>query len=103
MSPEMLNSLITTGGAGGIDMNETTLLGAAILLEIPIGLVLLSRSLRYKANRLANISASVLMTLVMIGTLLMAGTSYHYLFVAPITIQTSLFILWYAWTYTKKK
>src|SRR3546814_166390 len=36
MSPEMLNSLITTGGAGGIDMNETTLLGAAILLEIPI-------------------------------------------------------------------
>src|SRR3546814_3577706 len=79
MSPEMLNSLITTGGAGGIDMNETTLLGAAILLEIPIGLVLLSRILKYKANRLANIIASVLMTLVMIGTLLMGGTSYHYI------------------------
>src|SRR3546814_747149 len=51
MSPEMLNSLITTGGAGGIDMNETTWLGAAILLEIPIGLVLLSRIWKYKAKR----------------------------------------------------
>ncbi|HEY9541627.1 MAG TPA: DUF6326 family protein [Luteimonas sp.] len=101
MSPEMLNSLITTGGAGGIDMNETTLLGAAILLEIPIGLVLLSRILKYKANRLANIIASVLMTLVMIGTLLMGGTSYHYIFFATIEIATTLFILWYAWTWPK--
>src|SRR3546814_10176723 len=103
MSPEMLNSLITTGGAGGIDMNETTLLGAAILLEIPIGLVLLSRILKYKANRLANIIASVLMTLVMIGTMLMGGTSYHYIFFANIEIATTLFILWYAWTWTRSE
>src|SRR3546814_16165188 len=82
-------------------MNETTLLGAAILLEIPIGLVLLSRILKYKANRLANIIASVLMTLVMIGTLLMGGTSYHYIFFATIEIATTLFILWYAWTWPK--
>src|SRR3546814_4932621 len=88
MWPERLNSLSTTGGAGGIDMNETTLLGAAILLEIPIGLVLLSRILKYKANRLANIIASVLMTLVMIGTLLMGGTSYHYIFFATIEIRS---------------
>src|SRR3546814_6050224 len=98
MSPEMLNSLITTGGAGGIDMNETTLLGAAILLEIPIGLVLLSRILKYKANRLANIIASVLMTLVMIGTLLLGVTRYPYIFFATIKVATKTFILWYAWT-----
>src|SRR3546814_5979681 len=96
MSPEMLNSLITTGGAGGIDMNETTLQGAAILLEITIGLVLLSRILKYKANRLANIIATVLMTLVMIGTLLMGATIYHYIYFANIVIATTLLILWYA-------
>lgn len=30
MSPEMLNSLITTGGVGEIKMNEITLLGAGV-------------------------------------------------------------------------
>lgn len=103
MSPEMLNSLITTGGAGGMDMNETTLLGAAILLEIPIGLVLLSRVLKYKANRLANIIAGLIMTFVMIGTLLMGGASYHYIFLATIEIATTLFIIWFAWTWPKPK
>src|SRR3546814_3416581 len=59
MSPEMLNSLITTGGAGGIDMNETTLLGAAILLEIPIGLVLRSEEHTSELQSLMRISYAV--------------------------------------------
>lgn len=101
MSPEMLNSLINTGGAGGINMDESTLLGAAILLEIPIAMVLLSRILKYKANRLANIIAGLIMTVVMIGTLLMGGASYHYIFFATIEIATTIFIIWYAWTWTK--
>lgn len=99
MSPEMLTSLIETGGVGGIDMNESTLLGAAILLEIPIALVLLARVLKYKANRLANVIGGVLMSLVMTGTLLAGGVSYHYVFFATIEIATTLFIVWYAWTW----
>lgn len=100
MSPEMLNSLITTGGAGGITMDEPTLLGAAILLEIPILLVLLSRILTYKANRWANIIGGSIKTLVMAGTLFM-GASLHYIFFAIIEITTTLFIVWYAWTWTE--
>ncbi len=100
MSPEMLNSLITTGGVGGIDMNETTLLGAAVLLEIPIALVLLSRILKFRANRLLNIIGGLIMTFVMIGTLFM-GASYHYAFFAAIEIATTLFIVWFAWTWPK--
>ena len=50
MSAELLNALLT-GEVGGINMNETTLLLAAVLMEIPIALVLLSRVLKYKANR----------------------------------------------------
>lgn len=100
MSPEMLNSLITTGGVGGIDMNETTLLGAAVVLEISISLVLLSRVLEYKANRLSNIIGGLIMTFVMIGTLLM-GASYHYAFFATIEIATTSFIVWFAWAWPK--
>ncbi len=35
-------------------MNENFLLGAAILMEIPIAMVLLSRILNYRTNRWAN-------------------------------------------------
>lgn len=102
MSPEMLNSLITTGGAGGIKMNEPTLLAAAILLEIPILLVLLSRILKYKANRMANIIGGSIKTLVMAGTLFM-GASLHYIFFAIIEIATTSYIVWFAWTWTESE
>lgn len=100
MSPETLNSLITTGGVGGIDMNETTLMGAAVLLEIPISLVLLSRVLRYRLNRWMNVIGGSVMTLVMVGTLLM-GASYVYAFFATIEIAATLFIVWFAWTWPR--
>lgn len=99
MSAELLNALLT-GEVGGINMNETTLLLAAVLMEIPIALVLLSRVLKYKANRWTNIIAGLIKTIVMIGTLLM-GTSYHYIFFATIEIATTIFIVWYAWTWAK--
>lgn len=95
MSAEMLSALLT-GTIGGIDMNETTLLGAGILMEIPIAMVLISRLAGYKWNRTLNIIAGTIKTLVMIGTLLM-GASYHYMFFATIEIATSVFIVWYAW------
>ena len=103
MSPEMLRSLIETGGVGGINMNETTLLIAGIIMEVSIAMVLLSRVLNYKANRLANIIAGSFKTIIMIGTLLMGGASYHYIFFATIEISTTLFIVWFAWTWVKPK
>jgi len=99
MSAEMLSALLT-GEIGGINMNETTLLGAGVLMEIPIAMVLLSRVLKYRANRLTNIIAGLIKTIVMIGTLLM-GSSYHYMFFATIEIATTVFIVWYAWTWAK--
>lgn len=103
MSPEMLTSLLETGGVGGINMNETTLLIAGIIMEISIAMVLLSRVLNYKANRLANIIAGAIKTIIMTGTLLMGGASYHYIFFAAIEIATTLFIVWFAWTWVKPR
>src|SRR3546814_17036352 len=84
MSPEMLNSLITTGGEGGLDMNETTLMGAAQLLVISIGLLLLSSILNYIAHRLATIIASVLMTLEMNEPTLLGGPRSPHIFLATL-------------------
>lgn len=100
MSAELLNALLT-GEVAGIEMNEITLLISGIIMEISIAMVLLSRILKYKANRISNIIAGALKTLIMIGTLLMGGPSYHYIFFATIEIVTTSFIVWYAWTWSQ--
>lgn len=98
MSAELLSALLT-GEVAGINMNETTLLVSGVIMEISIAMVLLSRVLKYNTNRLANIIAGFIKTLIMIGTLLMGGASYHYMFFAAIEITTTSFIIWYAWTW----
>lgn len=82
-------------------MDEVTLLGAAVLLEIPIAMVLLSRVLQRNANRLANIIGGLSMMLVMAGTLLMGGAGYHYVFFATIEIAATVFVVWFAWTWNE--
>lgn len=97
MSADMLSALLT-GEIAGINMNQTTLLAAGVIMEISIAMVLLSRVLKYQANRISNIIAGSIKTLIMVGTLLM-GASYHYMFFATIEIATTIFIVWYAWTW----
>ncbi len=86
-----------TGSVNGMELNENFLLIAAILMEIPIAMVLLSRILNYKANRWANISAGVLMTLVQTATLFASVPTKYYLFCSIIEIGTTLSIAWLAW------
>jgi uncharacterized membrane protein len=74
-----------------------------MLMEIPIALVLLSRVLKYRANRSAIIIAGVIKTIVMLGTLLMGGISYYYIFFATIEIATTIVIIWFAWTWTRPR
>ncbi|GAB6100509.1 DUF6326 family protein [Halanaerocella petrolearia] len=89
-----------TGTVDGLNMSEVFLLSAAILMEIPIAMVLLSRVLKYKSNRWANIIASSIKTIVMILTLFAGTPTLYYLFFAIIEISTTSFILWYAWRWT---
>lgn len=86
-----------TGNVNGMEMNENFLLGAAILMEIPMVMVLLSRLLNYKANRWANIIAGILMTLVQTATLFAGAATKYYLFCSIIEIATTLIIVWLAW------
>ena len=85
-----------TGTVNGMKMNEIFLLAAAILMEIPIAMVLLSRILNYKINRLTNIFAGIIMTLVQTATLFASVPTKYYLFCSIIEIATTIAIVWLA-------
>ena len=89
MDANLLNQYLT-GNVNGMEMNENFLLGAAILMEIPIAMVLLSRILNYKTNRWANIIAGIILTLVQIAPLFACAPTNYYLFCSIIEIATTI-------------
>lgn len=90
-----------TGTVDGLEITENFLFMGAILMEIPIAMVLLSRILNYKANRWANIAAATIKTIAMIMTMFVGTPSSYYLFFGTIEIATTIVIIWYAWTWKK--
>lgn len=92
-----------TGTVNGIEMKEGFFLGAALLMEIPIAMVLLSVILKYKANRWANIIAGTLKTIVMLLTLFVGNPTQYYMFFAIIEISCTSFIVIYAWKWIENK
>ena len=88
-----------TGTVNGMVFNQGTLLAAAILVEIPIVMVLLSRVLKYKANRWVNIIAGVIMTLVQAATLLVGTPAMYYLFCSVLEIASTVLVVWFAWNW----
>ena len=97
--PGVLEELMT-GSIEGIQFTQGLLLGAAILMETAIIMVLLSRVLEYRANRLANIIAGVIHTLAVFGSMFVGSApALHYVFFGTIEIACTLFIVWYAWTW----
>ena len=86
------------GHVGSIQVNQQFMLGAAILMEIPIAMILLTRVLKYRPNRWSNIIAGSIMTLVQISSLFVGtGLTLHYIFYSTVEIACTLFIIWYAW------
>jgi threonine/homoserine/homoserine lactone efflux protein len=98
MDPEMLQQYLT-GNINGLELTPGFLLGAAILIEIPISMVLLSRVLKHRANRWANIAAGTVMTAVQSASLFVGVPAPYYLFFSVIEIATTAFIVWYAWNW----
>ncbi|NLF49920.1 MAG: hypothetical protein GX577_02175 [Leptolinea sp.] len=97
MEAETLNGLLT-GHIAGMEITPFFMLGAAILMEIPTLMVLLSRILPHKGNRRANIIAGLIMTSVQTGSLFVGtGPSLHYVFYSAIEITCTAVIIWLAW------
>src|SRR5215203_1295664 len=96
MDPELLRQYLK-GNINGLAFTPGFLLGAAILISIPISMVLLSRVLRYRANRWANITAATFMTGVQTLTLFIGWPALYYLYLSIIEITCTVLIVGYAW------
>ena len=76
------------------------MLGGAIMMEIAIVMILLSRVLPHRANRWANIITSVITIAFVIG----GGATYpHYIFIATVEVICLLLIIWNAWKWTEQE
>ena len=84
---------------GSIELTEGFLLGGSIFMMIPISMVLLSRILKYRANRWANIISGTIMTVALTLTLFVAVPTMYYAFFSVIEIVCTAVIVWYAWTW----
>jgi poly(A) polymerase Pap1 len=69
-------------------------------MEIAIAMVLLSRVLKYRANRWANIIAGIFHTGLVIWSLTVATPLPFSAFFSSIEIVCTLFIIGYAWKWT---
>ena len=99
---ESLKQLMT-GEMGGMEINRKFLLGFSILMEMPMVMIVLSRILSYKSNRLANIIVALIMTIVQAGTLFTADNTMHYIFFSIVEVGTTSFILYSARNWTESK
>ena len=74
------------------------MLGGAILMEISIAMIILSRVLVYRVNRWANIITSIITIAFVVG----GGATYpHYIFIATVEVVCLLLIIWFAWRWTE--
>lgn len=87
---------VMAGHAGGVSITPGFLLVAAVLTEIPIAMIVLSRVLKHRANRWANIVAAGVTIIYVAGG---SATSPHGLFFAALEIGCAIMIAWSAWTW----
>jgi hypothetical protein len=96
LQKELMKELMA-GYVGSIQITQGFVLVTAILMETAIAMVLLSRVLKYRANRWANIIAGVFHTAFVSWSLFGETPTLFYAFFATIEIACTLFIVWYAW------
>ena len=99
---ESLKQLMT-GEMGGMEINQSFLLSFSILMEMPMVMIVLSRILSYKSNRLANIIVALIMTIVQAATLFIGDAALHYIFFSIVEVGTTSFILYSAWNWTESR
>lgn len=104
LDPGILKQIMSGTLEGGLQLTQGFLLGASILMETAIVMVLLSRILKYSLNRWANIIAGVIHTLAVFGSMFIgSGPAPYYVFFGTIEIACTLFIVGYAWTWPKQE
>lgn len=89
ISPGFMAELVT----GGLESNVVThglFLAIAVLLEIPIAMIFLSRILPQRSNRISNLVAGIITIVFVIGG---GSTTPHYIFFASVEVICLLIIM----------
>ena len=84
--------------AGEIPITQL-MLGGAIMMEISVVMIILSRVLKYRMNRWVNIIVSIIIIAFIWG----GAASYpHYIFITTVETICLLLIIWNAWKWTEQ-
>ncbi|MEZ4710215.1 MAG: DUF6326 family protein [Caldilineaceae bacterium] len=91
--PGAAEEVVNTAASTGASIPQL-MLGGAIMMEIAIVMIILSRVLNYGINRWLNIIVSIITIVFVIG----GGSPYpHYIFIATVEVICLLLIIWHAW------
>ena len=94
--PGATDELAKTSASTGTPIPQL-MLGGAIMMEISIVMIVLSRVLKYKVNRWTNIITSIITIVFVVG----GGVSYpHYIFIATVETLCLLLIIGFAWKWS---
>jgi len=94
--PERLQELIS-GNLHGMETTQGFLLALSIMMEIPIAMILFSRLLKHRANRVLNIAAALVLAAVHLSSIAAAGVTLHFYFFSIIGTLLYLSIILVAW------
>lgn len=83
-------------GTGAVQLSEGMLLGAGILMTIPIAATLISRIASHRLARWYSVVAGAVMTLVQVATLFVGTSTLYYTYFSIIEIATTATIVWIA-------
>jgi hypothetical protein len=87
-----------SGEPTGFKVTQVAMLIFAMIVEIPIAMIFLSRVLKYRINRWANIIAGVIyIVFVIVGG---SWTDLSYWFFAAVEIVAMSAIIWSAWKWS---
>jgi hypothetical protein len=95
MTPGVLQQIMS-GHAEQIVITPSLLLVFAIVTEIPIAMVLLSKTLPQRAARWANVIAAAFTAVYVVG---MGSASPHYIFIAGVEVLGCALVAWTAWAW----
>lgn len=90
LQPDFLKELTTFGTAEGLVITSSFLLIAAVLLEVNIIMILVSKFLPRKINRILNMVAPVIVAAFIIGG---GSLTPHYIFFASIEVIALIVIM----------
>ncbi|HET9912155.1 MAG TPA: DUF6326 family protein [Anaerolineales bacterium] len=96
--PGATEEVVKTSASTGASIPQL-MLGGAIMMEISIAMIILSRVLKYGLNRWLNIITAIITIMFVVGP----GASYpHYIFIAAVEVLCLALIIWNAWKWMEQ-